>query len=252
MKLYHVEYPVAIFFYKTDMDLIKKRNYNTVKRGGNMMKKDKTKNIASCLCALLNIVLVTIAVIGFFTKGGVGNMSVHGTVCFRYFTIDSNILCALMCIPVLICGMKSLNVEGYEVPEWVLSGKHMGTSAVTLTFLVVMLYLGPTAGYGFMFAGSNLYLHLFCPLLAILSYIFSEPDRREVKRGALLGTLPTFIYAVIYLIMVIFIGESNGGWEDFYTFNRGGLWPVFFTVMVAATYGIAVALRKLNRRFAGR
>ena len=46
------------------------------------------------LCALLS--LYSIAT--FFVRRGVGNMQVLGAVCFRYFTVDSNLFCASLCL----------------------------------------------------------------------------------------------------------------------------------------------------------
>lgn len=215
------------------------------------MKTDHVRSLLSVLCNVLVIILVTVSILSFFTVGGQGNMAVAGMRCFIYFTIDSNILAAVMCLFMVPCNIRALK-DGRELPGWALACKFIGTSAVTLTLLVVLLYLGPTMGYRAMFAGKNLHLHLICPLLAIVSYVFFEHDRSGKKRSSIPGVIPTFIYANVYLVMVIVIGKENGGWADFYGFNLGGMWPLFYIGLTAFSYGISVCLNKLNMAFAPR
>lgn len=215
------------------------------------MKTDHVRSLLSVSCNVLIIILVTVSILGFFTVGGQGNMTVAGTRCFIYFTIDSNILAAVMCLLMVPCNIRTLK-DGGELPRWVLVCKFIGTSAVTLTLLVVLLYLGPTMGYRAMFAGKNLYLHLICPLLAIVSYVFFEHNGGGKKRSSLPGVIPTFIYANVYLVMVIVVGKENGGWADFYGFNLGGMWPLFYIGLNAFSYGISACLNKLNMAFASR
>ena len=49
----------------------------------------------ACSAVVIGTTLGSLAV--FFLRTGDGNMAVHGTLAFRYFTVDSNILCALAC-----------------------------------------------------------------------------------------------------------------------------------------------------------
>jgi hypothetical protein len=65
---------------------------------------------------------------------------------------------------------------------------------------------------------------------------------------SLLALIPVFIYAVLYYIMVVVIGEENGGWNDFYGFaTRIPMWiPMVF--LMPLTLGIATILRVLHNR----
>lgn len=223
----------------------------------------RTRHILSLACNAVVILLVAFSVVSFFFRTGDGNMAVMGVYCFRFFTIDSNILCALTCvfvIPFNIRGLKSGRVQasygefnakdpaGREaaIPKWVLICKFIGTAAVSLTFLVVMCFLGPILGYDAMFSGNNLFMHGICPILAIASFMFAE-------RGALrfrctwLALLPTLIYGLLYMTMVVIVGVDNGGWPDFYMFNATGMWPLTFVTLMAASFVIAVLLRLPHR-----
>ena len=56
------------------------------------------------------------------------------------------------------------------------------------------------------------------------------------------------MYAVIYVTMVIFIGENNGGWYDFYGFNIGGFWYISCVAVILASLGLAALLRLIHNK----
>ena len=60
--------------------------------------------------------------------------------------------------------------------------------------------------------------------------------------------IPVFIYTCLYFIMVVVIGEENGGWDDFYGFaTHLPVW-IPLTVILPLTFGIATVLRLLHNR----
>ncbi len=204
----------------------------------------KRNSILSCFFNLANVILVAISVIGFFVSTGSGNMQVTGAKCFMFFTIDSNILAAVASLFMCFFSVKHFKDEKAEIPKWLSLFKFVGTTAVTVTFLTVIFFLGPTMGYGLMFAGSSLYLHLINPLLCIISYICFEKSEVLPLKYSLLGLLPTAIYGVVYVVMVVFTQK----WPDFYGFNTGGFWFVSLPVMLAATYLFAFCLWQSHKR----
>lgn len=206
----------------------------------------RARHIASLICNVLVIVLVAFSVVSFFFRTGDGNMAVAGTRCFRFFTIDSNILCALTCALVLPFNVRGLRAGETVIPTWVLTCKFIGTTAVTLTFLVVMGFLGPILGYGAMFSGNNLFLHGICPILAMVSFLFAEGGALRF-RTVWLALLPTLVYGLVYMTMVVIVGESAGGWPDFYMFNATGMWPLTFVALMLVTFAIAALLRLPHR-----
>ena len=189
------------------------------------------------LCALLS--LYSIAT--FFVRRGVGNMQVLGAVCFRYFTVDSNLFCASLCLvsAIWLLARPHARLTG-ALSRWKLAA----TTAVSVTLLTVVFFLGPTMGYRPMFAGVNLYLHLICPLLAIVCWSFLDPLPPLPRRASFWGVLPTAIYAAVYLTLVI----VRPTWPDFYGFNIGGKWYLSMIVMLLATWLIALLLVRLVRK----
>ena len=200
------------------------------------------KTIISLLANVALIVLVADSVIHYLHKGGQGNMEGAGSVCFRYFTNDSNILCALCCAPLIFFGVKGLASGSYDIPKWALLLKFTGTVAVAVTMMTVLVFLGPTQGYGKMFAGKNLYLHLVCPLLAIVSLCLTEGSAPVSFSESLLGLLPTLVYGLVYAILVL----VKKVWPDFYGFNRGGLWYVSCAALPVGTLALCLALMALH------
>lgn len=213
------------------------------------MKNIKLRITLSLILNILMIVLVAISVVGFFTneglESGAGNMTSGGAACFNYFTIDSNILAALCSLVIIPFNIKSLKSGTNEIPRFALLLKFVGTTAVTVTLMVVVFFLGPIMGYGTMFIGNCFFLHLLCPLIAIASLCFFEQGISISKKQTLLGVIPTLIYGTVYLINVIFTKV----WDDFYHFNIGDRWYLSYIVMMLVTYLLALALSVIHNKF---
>ena len=154
---------------------------------------------------------------------------------FRFFTVLSNVLCAIMALLVVIC-----RVQGYLNP-YVFVGKYVGTVAVMVTFLTVMLFLGPTQkNYKVLLSGPELHLHFTVPLISLVSFLLW--DKTEMPATCIfLGVLPVLLYGILYLKKVVF-SEGENKWDDFYGFNLGGRWKISFTAMVVATFILSCAL----------
>ena len=178
-------------------------------------------------------VLTLILVALFFKKNGEWHLS-NGTRAFRFFTVQSNILCAAAAL--LMCMAPSL--------PWVWTLKYTGTVSVTVTMLTVFLFLGPTLGYKKMFTGTELYMHLVTPLLAIVSFFCFE-KRPMSFVTALSGLLPVALYSVLYLYKVIYAPEDRR-WDDFYGFNRGGKWPISLMAMLAGSFALCMTFMLLK------
>jgi hypothetical protein len=126
---------------------------------------------------------------------------------------------------------------------WLL--KYIGTASVTVTFLTVMVFLGPTLGYKDQLKSWGLFLHLIGPLLAIVSFCFTERLYPLTLPLALLGDVPVLLYGLFYLYKVV-LGPDTGRWDDFYGFNKEGKWPASFAGMLAGTFLLCLALMLLK------
>ena len=203
--------------------------------------------------AAVNALIVGITACGmgrFFTVGGDGIMAVMDTRCFRYFTVDSNLLAALASLLLLIAQLRRLR-GGKSPSRGLLAFKFVGTAAVGVTFFTVFCFLGTLYGYGSMVRGVNLYMHLLTPLLAMLGFCLLETSPALRFPCVFLGVIPTALYGAVYFAMVV----PEKRWPDFYGFNMGGHWPISCVLMAAATLLISLGLWSLRgavgRRLAG-
>lgn len=154
---------------------------------------------------------------------------------FRYFTVLSNLFCAVAALAVVLCRLSGV------LPLGVLLGKYVGTAAVSVTMLTVLVFLGPSFGYRPLLSGPDLWLHLICPLMAIVSFLCW--DRPPLPFAAVfLGMLPVLLYGSWYLYRVVYAPEDRR-WEDFYGFNRDGKWPISFALMALGAFIISLLLR---------
>lgn len=152
---------------------------------------------------------------------------------FRFFTVLSNDFCAIAALIMAISQLSGL------VPWTVFWLKYLGTAALTLTFLTVVLFLAPfKGGYKRWFSGDSFFAHLITPLLAILSFCLLERQRMSFWT-ALTGLLPVLAYGAVYFYKVMLAPEDKR-WEDFYGFNANGKWKVVCGVMLVASLLICV------------
>ena len=172
----------------------------------------------------------------FHTEAGWDRKTGFGAL--RYYTLLSNLFCALAALAL------GLALIGGDVPHWIWLWKYIGTAAVTVTLLTVLVFLGPAMGYKALLSGRDLYLHLIGPLLAIVSFCFFE--KRPMGFGtALAGMLPVLLYGPLYLYKIRYAPEGRR-WDDFYGFNKNGKWPLSCACMLAGTFLICLALMRLQ------
>ena len=183
--------------------------------------------LPSVLCNLVIAAAVVAAAMGHAKKAPV-------KVILRFFTALSNLFCAAASLAVAVCRLVG------NVPDAVLILKYVGTCAVTVTMLTVLLFLGPTIGHKPLFTGPDLWLHLICPVLAIISFLlWDKPDMPFA--AVLLGMLPVPLYGLVYLYRVLRAPEERR-WPDFYGFNRGGKWPLSYAAMTVGAAVVSVVL----------
>lgn len=156
----------------------------------------------------------------------------------RFFTALSNLYCALGCLADAACRLAG------DAPRGVLVFRYTGTVSVTVTMLTVLFFLMPQYGAKAMFGGPDLWLHLLCPVMALVSH-FAWDRPRMTFVCALLGLVPVILYGTLYLRRTV-LDPPEKRWDDFYGFNRTGKWPVSFAAMIAATFAICIVLWALG------
>lgn len=212
------------------------------------MAKRKQNALISLIMNSLLIVLEIIVIICSFTVSNYAG-EVMGFKSFRFFTIDSNTLCGIAAVFLVINDIFILQGKRDALPKYVSVFKFVVTVMITITFLTVICWLAPVQGFGRMYGGISCVTHLIAPLLTMTSFFIFEYEKSETNLflESLFGLVPIFIYGTVYLVMVVAIGQDNGGWEDFYNFNTGGFWYIALIIMLIASYAFSLGVMALHR-----
>lgn len=150
------------------------------------------KRNVSIVLSIIIIILEIIALIVCYNSFGIN---------LAYYTIDSNIFLLISTILYLI----TIN----NVPKIVQLLKYSSTLSVFITFLVVVFVLYPMYDFNFQFMfldGPNLYMHVLCPLLAVISFIFFDSNEIE---NSLKNNLRSLYFTIIYAIILISLNILN-------------------------------------------
>lgn len=208
---------------------------------------------------ILNIILALLELIStLWMMSGIGGgvLSASKFAMFRYFTVDSNVLmgiiavCAAVHLRKVLRGDRAAPSRAFYV--WTLTG----TVGVTLTLLVTVFFLEPTMAPEFgpfaLFAGSNFFLHLVNPILAVVAFVGYEKTRSLPFGHTVTGIVPMLLYAVYYVAEAVrhsVAGVVSAGY-DWYGFLVAGVksaWIVL-PVIILFTWLISVVLWRWNRR----
>lgn len=174
------------------------------------------------------------------TDYGEDQLLASGWEMLKFFTVESNIFMGVASLLSLIFILIG------KYPKWLSLVKYIAAGTVTLTFLTVMFYLGPTLGMLLMLKDANLFMHLIVPVLAIAQLFLLEPKLEEMKfvKSTLLSIIPMSIYGIAYLLNVIINNGYGTAKYDWYYFGSLGPWAGvgMYFLMLASTYLIGVGL----------
>ena len=204
------------------------------------------------LYLFISTIIVTIITL---TQGTVaGQVDTGANVGWFYiatFTVESNILLGLVAAGASIVGIRSL-IRHTELPRPLTTWYLLAASSAMLTCLTVVFFLAPMRAIGGrnyfdMLLGPMFFFHFFNPILSALVLIFLTNPARINLRARLLAILPPAIYAIPYIVNVVFLNT----WPDFYGITFGGkyfLIPVVFLGFCLVVFGIASALAFFHNR----
>lgn len=214
----------------------------------------KISLIINIIIAILTIISTIIMMTGFkFMDGVEPVLETTKLGALKFFTVDSNVFSGIVSIIFIIVELKLIKGTEKEISNKLYILKLMATTAVTLTFLVVFIYLGNIAENGLksLLLNSNLFFHLIIPLLNIIDFIFFIKKDKISYKCTFYGLIPTILYAIFYTTNVM-IHMNN--WKvspkyDWYWFVQNGVWAIIIVapVILLFTYIISVVLVLLNK-----
>lgn len=165
------------------------------------------------LSLALKAVVILSAASGTYLSYAAGRGSfMGGRQVFMYFTIQSNLLMAILCLAGVVFLLQSR-----AVPAWWYVLKLVGTVSITLTGVVFAFVLAPTLRR-FAWNVQNTLTHVVVPIASVLDFFVTGVCGRIPKRSIFFVTIPPAAYAVYAGIAYL------AGWE----FARGVHYPYFF------------------------
>ena len=145
----------------------------------------------------------------------VERMKVNGFFAFAFFTMIANILAALSISFIIPFAVEGIKKKRFVLPKWVAILHFTSTNSVATMLVFVLAFISWASPYD-AFGDSNLFMHIFCPILILISFFQIENRYTYKVRDCFIGCIPLYIYEIVYYIEVVLIGEANGGWKDIY------------------------------------
>ena len=165
------------------------------------------------LSCVLKLIVIVSAVVGTFrSANGAKGIFMGGSRAFMFFTIQSNILIAVICAAGLCLLLRNRPVSR----AWYVV-KLTGTVSITLTGAVFAVMLAPLLG-SLAWNVQNTLTHVVVPIAAVADFLVIAPGAGLKRNSVVWVLLPPLLY-VIYAA----VGFVNG-WE----FIKGQNYPYFF------------------------
>lgn len=220
------------------------------------MSKAKIYNLISLIvCGFIFVSTVIIVAMGLSTgpeAAQPGSEDMTGINYLKAFTVDSNILMGITSLIVAIFNLKNILQNRDEIPECVLLAQFVSATAVAVTMMTTILFLGPTTvmhgrNYFWLFSGTLFFLHFFNPSLVIADVMFLLKKHKINLIHCFLGVLPVFLYSCFYIPFVL-----TGTWSDFYGFTFGGHMfaiPLSILTMYGVSFLFAFLISLVHNNF---
>lgn len=175
---------------------------------------------------------------------------------WRFFTNLSNVFAAttslIMVVFTVIQLIRERKGMAMEKPYWVSVVRLFAAVCMTLTFVIVAIFLSPMEvihgkSYFRGFSGQLFHMHFLTPWLIIASFVFIDgSDKKPLFPPVAL--FPVAAYGIVYACFVLIVKK----WPDFYGFTFGGnlLLSILMAIgIMLLSWGIATLLVKIKKRF---
>ena len=211
------------------------------------MKNDR-RLIISFIANILVFLLFVSGTIIMFVKGG-DALSSRGLSVFKYFTFQSNVFMGAVAFIYGYYQWLILRKNKDKIPHVLNVFNHVGVTAVGLTFIIVIVVLGPGYGYDKMYNNANLFFHALVPVLAIINYLFFEKEAKIRFIETLYAMVPCILYGIVYFIVVVSQNAYGNLKIDFYNFGKDGpfIGALYFLAIIAISYSIGLFLYFINQ-----
>ena len=166
---------------------------------------------------------------------------------FMYFTVLSNFFSAVAAAFMIPYAYEGIRKKRFVLPKIIVRIQYSCTICVFITMLISLAIILPFQGIKAV-TGANFWLHIITPISAGVLFQCVESNVKFSRRDMRLCQIPYWTYMTVYLIMVILIGEENGGWPDIYMVKKIGPFWLIILIMLIIGFIIADLLRFLHNR----
>ena len=151
----------------------------------------KSLNKGVVFSLIFKLIVVVSAVIGIILSSTAKNNAfMVGSTAFMYFTIQSNILIALVCLVGFCLMLLNKNVSNilYLI-------KFVSTISITLTGLVFSFILAPTIGSS-AWGVANILTHVVVPVFAVIDFFVIGSKTNYKKSDVIYVIIPPILYVI--------------------------------------------------------
>ena len=147
----------------------------------------------------------------------------------KMFTVQSNTLSGIVALIIIVYEILIILKKKKELPTWLLTLKMVTSTAVALTLIIVVFFLGFVAvaeGYSYfiLFRGTNICFHFLTPLAAIISFTFFENTNKIKFKYTFFNIIHMVLYTNFYVtnvILELIFDKSVGRYDWYYFFATG-------------------------------
>ena len=192
------------------------------------------------IAIMLNALTVLFEILGLILS-----LRRRGVMAFLFYTELSNYFTLVISLLFVVFGIIALK-NNRKIYNWILKLRYASTVCLIFTFMVVLCVLVPISPseFGFYFFGdSNLYQHLFCPILTTVSFLCFERKGKLERKTILWGVFPTLFYGLV-LISLNFCKIIVGPYPFFYVYDMP--WYVI-VLLLAGIFSLAFFISWLTK-----
>ena len=208
--------------------------------------KSKVSYISFALNITTFLLVLTGTILMMVTESG--TLASNTLEVFKYFTFQSNIVMGFVAIIYAYYQLLIIRKKKDKIPHVLAVLNLASTTAVGLTFIIVVAFLAPGYGFDKMYNNANLFFHLLVPVVAIINYVLFTKQNDLPFLRTLFTLVHPFLYGVVYFIVVV-SHNAYGNYDiDFYGFGaQGPIIGIFnFLAILAIAYAIGLVLFFIN------
>ena len=211
------------------------------------MKQGKRFIVSFILNIVIFIFVLTGTIIAFVVGDGI--LTATFPAILKYFTFQSNVFMAGVAFVYAYYQLLILKGKRDKIPHVLNVFYHVGATAVSLTFMIVILFLAPGYGFNKMYNYANLFFHALAPVVAMANYMFFLKECRIRFVDTPFAIIPSLLYGIVYFIIVVSHNAYGDLNYDFYMFGKDGplIGAFNFIAVMSIAYLMGLILYFVNR-----